>query len=79
MCTYACRAGGADSQGAGVGAGEEASKGGGRASGEREAGGGGGQGSAGSAGCRPDEDPGTTGTCAHTYTPLSIKFILKYD
>lgn len=58
----ACRAGGADSQGAGVGAGEEASKGGGRAAGEGEAGGRGGQGSARSAGCRPDEEPGATGT-----------------
>lgn len=66
MVYNSCRAGGADSQGTGVGAGEEAGKGGSRAAGEGEAGGGGGQGGAGSAGCRPDEEPGTTGTCTHT-------------
>lgn len=65
------RAGGPDPQSAGAGAGEEAGQGGGRAAGEGEAGCRGGQGGAGPAGRRPDEDPGAAGNLTMKRSPLS--------
>lgn len=75
VCLF-CRARGTDSQSSGVRAGEEASKGGGGAFGEGEADSRRGQSSAGSTGCRPDEEPWTAGTCNHSWTNKQFSFLI---